>query len=86
MAKRFHDDEPIECEACGELIYAGESYQYIKKEGKIYRCCDNSECMGNLLIELYGDQFSEVYLETGQDKESTWGDMEYDRRKDEGEL
>ncbi len=80
---KFYDDEPVQCDACGDLVYAGSSYQFIKIRGITYKCCNNEDCMSKLLFNFYEDEFQEVYLNTAEDKECIYGDMEYDRRKDE---
>lgn len=74
----FCDDEAIKCDACGELIYAGQSYQYIKIKGMIKRCCNYEDCASKILYDIYGDDFLEVHLNTAEDKECIYGDMQED--------
>lgn len=83
MARRFKDDEPIECDACGELIYAGSTFQVYRKDGKTYHCCSYEDCQMKILLEIYGDEFEEHELLTAYDHELIWGDMECDRMRDE---
>lgn len=73
----FRDDEPIECDQCGEMTFAGSSY--IKYEGKAF-CSE--ECLKEYLIEHV--TYEEKYLMTADDHEMDYGDMKYHEWKDEG--
>lgn len=72
----FCDDEPIKCDACGDYVWAGKSYLFIKLKGVLKRCCDNEECASRLLYDFYQDDFGEVKLNTAEEKECIYGDMQ----------
>lgn len=79
MSIKFKDDEPITCDVCGEVIYAPSTYY----EYNDSNCCSH-ECVGALMCENHADEIIEHELLTAEDHEAIYGDMEYDRRKDEG--
>lgn len=76
---RFNDDEPIVCDECNDIIFAPSEY-YRFNNGNY---C-SKKCLGEAMIEEHWNEVSEEQLLSKEDKESIWGDMEYDRMKGEG--
>lgn len=69
----FYDDEPITCEACGELIYAGESY--LEYNGQ--KCCDDNLCLGQLArIDV-----EEKLVKTAYNHKEEYGDEVFDSNR-----
>jgi len=78
---RFKDDKPVECCICGELVFPGEDYYLY--DGDSF--C-SYKCVGEQLVEDFGDKIKEVHVYTKEEHESIYGDMQYDMMKDEGLL
>lgn len=72
----FIDNKPIECEACGDLIYAGSTYQKLTLNGKKHCCCSYVECQEQLLFKLFQDEFEEMKLYTSEELADIWADKE----------
>lgn len=78
MTRRFMDDEPIQCDVCNDLIYAGSKYQKIIFKGKAYRCCNYEDCMKSLLFRFFEDEFEEYQLYTKEELAEMYADLEGD--------
>lgn len=86
---RFDDDEPVELD-CGCTAYADEDYFRVEipdvKNGKIIyhkaTYCGDNDCSYKAVRDYL--EVETVHLETGYDKELTYGDILYDRWKDDG--
>ncbi len=74
---KFEDDKPVECDECGDLIYAGETV--IMWNGKNY-CCE--DCVKDAMWEeLSPKEVESRVIYTAEDYEAEWGDQKYDEMR-----
>jgi len=73
---RFEDDEPVECEQCGRMIYAGD---YALVWNNKYYCSE--DCVKDAMYE--DADVSTHYVMTAVDKEEEYGDMKCDEMRGE---
>ena len=69
---KFHDDQPIECESCNTVVFAGENYY--EWDGRKF-CCE--ECVKDAMYEKYSKDVNSHYLYTAEEHEADYGDMKY---------
>lgn len=73
---RFEDDKPLECEHCGEMIYAGD-YALIWNN----KCYCSEDCVKDAMYEKYGNEVKLRRLFTAEEYEAEYGDMKYDEMR-----